>query len=138
MIKYYKVMRNGWGEDFISIEEKDLMRAIYSKLNGDVLIKGGLIDGSKIEMIVPDYHKTLGYNYGYRLQPEDYEEIRGKVGDMHERIAIASDTVKGFLDKGRVDLIENTDFIPIKKEKLALPPDIKNRLGEIEDNFKIK
>lgn len=133
MIKYYKVMRNGWGEDFISIEEKDLEKAIYAKLSGKVLLAGGMIDGSKIEMIVPDYHKTMGYNYGYKLEPADYSEIKSRAGDMHKSIEIFGERVKFLVSKGHENLIGTNAVIP----ELAKPKEISEMSAGIAKKFSV-
>lgn len=111
--KYYKVMR-GWGDDYVSVSEDKLHLAIYAKLAGKVFLADGLIDGPKIEMIVPDYHKTMGWNQGYKMQPEDYGDVKSRVGDMQKRIGIASDIVKDeiHLNQGRgLDSLRISDEI---------------------------
>ena len=111
MKKYYKIMR-GWGDDFVIIEEKDLARAIYAQITGKVFIGNGTIAGNKIEMIVPDYHKTMGWNYGYKLYPEDFREIKSNCGDMQARIGDAGNKVRYLMANGKEHLIGTNVHIP--------------------------
>lgn len=74
-MKYYKVCL-GYNE-FISIDETELDKALQAQTRGAIVVlKGGSANGKSITHIVPDYHKALGYNYGYKLEAEDYALIR--------------------------------------------------------------
>lgn len=109
---YFKVFR-GYGDDFVSIPEKDLERAIYAQLKGDVVLvtSGGTIAGHKIEMIKPDYHKSMGWNYGYRLEAADWDDIGKKIGNLESRILEAGNRVKHFMIVGREELVGTGAYI---------------------------
>jgi hypothetical protein len=138
MKKYYKVCR-GWGEDFVSIEEKDLPRAIIAQLTGSVLLAGGTIAGNKIEMIVPDYHKTMGWNYAHRLEPDDYAEIKNTVGNMQNIIGIVSAKIKYLGETKQMHLASQIQVEDIIREHTNIQndPRLKALSEGLVDKFKI-
>lgn len=71
-MKKYKVMIDY--NNFIPIQEDELEKAIKAWMaNGKALFNAGAT--SRIEAVLPDEHAMMGWNYGYKLLPEDYSEI---------------------------------------------------------------
>lgn len=108
---YFKLLRT-YGNDYISIEEAELEKAIYAQLSGDIFVgPGGTVAGNKIEMIVLDINRSAGFNEGYRLLPEDWGYVRRDFGghdlrDLAEKkFLAASDKVKLYVEQNRTDLI---------------------------------
>lgn len=59
---------------FIPIDETELEKALTAFSTGQpAIFNEGATD--RVNNVLPDYHKMLGYNYGYKLQPEDWKEI---------------------------------------------------------------
>jgi hypothetical protein len=89
-MKYYRV-KFGYGKDeFISIDETELPRAIRAQVNGTVAVfKEGTISGNNISVIVPDYNRLLGYKRDYQLQGEDYDAIGNHT--QREHLQLISD-----------------------------------------------
>jgi len=78
-MKYYKLIRGYSAEDFIGIDETELEKATYCFLEKkDAAYSGGSVRGSEIIAIQPDYHRTMGWNRGYKLGPEDFAELSAK------------------------------------------------------------
>lgn len=75
-MKYFRVYY-GWGkDDFLSIPETELSKAIKAQITGMVaLLEGGSLSGSEIKKIIPDYQREMGWNREYQLGYEDYQEI---------------------------------------------------------------
>ena len=75
-MKYWRI-KTGYGVDnFISIDETELAKALRAQITGRVgLFKDGTITGKSIISITPDYNKMMGYNRDYALVAEDYERI---------------------------------------------------------------
>lgn len=136
---YFKAMR-GWGEDFVSFELKDLPKAIKAQSTGEIFIANGTIAGNKIEMIIPDYHKTMGWNYSHRLEADDYAEIKKEVGDMQEIIGIIGEKVRLLMKEDKDALIDDlsSDFIlqEYKNNKLQ-NPELKKLTDDLANKFKV-
>lgn len=82
-MKYYKVCL-GYSE-FISIDENELEKSIKAQTLGIIVIlKGGTANGRSITHIIPDHHRMLGYNYGYKLESEDFKKIKGKESEYEK------------------------------------------------------
>lgn len=77
--KYFKLV---WGyspEDYVEIEHDELEKAYYCFLaRKDGVFSGGGVQGNKIIVIQPDYHRVMGWNRGHKLDNYDYAELREK------------------------------------------------------------
>lgn len=61
--------------EFISIPEEYLAKAIYSKQKQTLFsFDDRIIDGKEIKNITPDYHKHTGWNSWY--EPKDAEDFK--------------------------------------------------------------
>lgn len=82
----------GYGKDnFYSISEEELPRAIRAQVNGTVaILNEGTVAGNNIMAIMPDYNRHLGYKRDYVLTGEDYDQIGDKV--QGEYIGLIQDT----------------------------------------------
>lgn len=82
--KYFKI-KFGYGNDeFISIDETELKKAIEIHLTGkNGVFKEGSISGKNVIAIVPDWNKAMGWKRDYKLTGEDYTEIGNKREDEY-------------------------------------------------------
>jgi len=139
--KKYKIIRGYNAEDYIQIEESELEKAYYCFLNKkDSIYTGGAVKGSEIIAIQPDYHRTMGWNRGYKLGPDDYNELREKGIDrkMQLQLENTKDKVQYLIQTKQENLIGKNAQIPALEKGREMPEDIKKISGEIADNFKIK
>ena len=75
----FKIMRGFGQDDFIPIDESELEKAIYCHMSRkDGAFSMGSINGSHISAVMPDFHGTMGWNYSYKLTPDDWDDIRSK------------------------------------------------------------
>ncbi len=75
-MKHYRVVYGFGKDEFISIDETELRKAIIAQGTGRVvLFNEGSIAGNEIKRILPDYQKDMGWNRDYQLTGEDYKEI---------------------------------------------------------------
>src|SRR3990167_5049286 len=71
-MKYYKVMIDY--KNFIPIDDTEVEKAISAWLvDGKALFNEGAT--SRIDAVIPDYARIMGWNRGYELQVEDWAEI---------------------------------------------------------------
>ena len=76
---YFKVQKGYGADDYISIDETELRKAIVAQVKGQVAIfKEGTISGNSIMSITPDWNKIMGWNRDYKLTGEDYDHIGSK------------------------------------------------------------
>lgn len=90
-MKHYRV-KYGYGKDeFYSIDETELPKALRAQVNGTVFMCAeGTIAGNSIMAIQPDYNRLLGYKRDYELRGEDYDELPR--GTKHEYMSFLEET----------------------------------------------
>ena len=94
-MNHFKIIRGYSAEDYISIDETELEKAFYSFLSKkDAIYSGGAVRGSEILAIQPDYHRTMGWNRGYKLGVDDYAELRQKGIDKKSQQQLADSKEK--------------------------------------------
>jgi len=85
---YYKVKFGFKDDEFVSINQDEIRKAIYAQVNGGIVIfNGGSVSGNNIIAITPDLNRALGFNPTYKLTGEDYRAIGEGVIEEH-RIAL--------------------------------------------------
>ncbi len=115
-MKYFKIMR-GFGEnDFIPIDETELEKAIYAQIVGNIVatFQNGSIMGNHISSIMPDFHRAMGWNYGYKMGADDHDQImtRGASAAYRGVIGLAKDRVNYFITTDQKHLIGTGAGIP--------------------------
>lgn len=115
---FFKILRGYNAEDYIGIDRSELEKAYYCFLEKkDSIFTGGAIKGSQILAIQPDYHMTMGWNRGYKLEALDYEELSQKGIDrkLQNLLAEARDKVQYLIETKQEHLIgKNIDMPKIE------------------------
>lgn len=76
MTLHFKVKTGFGGMDFISIDETELAMAQRALITGKVaMFKEGMVAGSRISAIIPDWNKELGLRPDYALTGADMGDI---------------------------------------------------------------
>lgn len=103
-MKYFRV-KIGYGkDDFISIDETELPRAIIAQGTGRVAVfKEGTVAGNHIAAIVPDYQRALGYARDYTLNGEDYAELGTKKDEHLDMLVEATKQANLTIGSGKPD-----------------------------------
>ncbi len=108
-MRYFKIMRGFGHDDFIPIDETELEKAVYAQRVGNIVatFQQGQIVGNGISAILPDIHRSMGWNYAHRLTSDDYDEAnrKGVTKAYTGVIALAKDRVEYFLKQGKINLI---------------------------------
>ena len=72
---YYKVFK-GYTE-YVPIDETELEKALAAfKFGTAVIFNSGAVE--KIEAIIPDLNRSMGWNPSYKLGDDDWNDIRNK------------------------------------------------------------
>lgn len=75
-MKYYRVKFGFGKDDFYSVGEDELPKAIRAQVNGSIFVcEEGTVAGNNIMSIAPDYNRALGVNRDYSLTGEDYDRL---------------------------------------------------------------
>jgi hypothetical protein len=71
----------------ITFGQEELEKIIYAFLieKRVLLADGQAMDGKYIQQISPDWHGIMGWAEGYRLGPEDFNEIAKRGADLEAR-----------------------------------------------------
>ena len=98
-MKYYRVKYGFGKDDFYSVDENELPKALRAQVNGTILVcSEGTIGGNNIMAIQPDYNRLLGYNRDYSLTGEDYAELPANA--KREYMGFLEDTKYSALGSG--------------------------------------
>lgn len=85
-MKHFKVKFGYGANDFYSIPETELDKALRAQINGTIFVcEEGTIAGNNIMAIHPDYNTLMGYNRDYQLTGEDYQEVGADTIKEHQQ-----------------------------------------------------
>lgn len=110
-MKYYRVY-TGF-TDYIPIDSTEIEKAMYAFITGNpVAFQDGAT--TRIDRIVPDYHRAMGWNPGHKLEADDWNELaRDGVKQSYDRaLGIVRDRVQLLMDTGRTNLIGQNVKLP--------------------------
>jgi hypothetical protein len=119
---YFKIIRGYNTEDYIEIDRSELEKAYYCFLEKkDAIFSGGAVRGSQIQTIQPDFHRAMGWNRGYKLGAEDFEELGSKgVDRKYRNILLESENrVKHLIETKQEYLIGKGVDIPKIETKVS-------------------
>lgn len=108
-IGYRYLVRYGYGDEMtISIEEKDLEKAVYAWMSQrKVNLTDALLDGKYIISITEDFHSPMGWNKSHKLEDEDWNQLRksGVLDYYKDKINSAKQNVQDLISTGNINLI---------------------------------
>ena len=105
---YYTVKLSFDGQDDVEIGKEDLEYALYAFMGGGnvILSSGAAIRGKDIISILPDYNKMMGYNRGYKLNPEDWNHVEKEIGNVPKHfLAGRKEVIEHLIKTGNNNLI---------------------------------
>lgn len=118
---FYKITHGFNAEDYIEINENEVEKAYGAFLQKkDAIFSGGAIKAGMIQTIKPNYHKTMGWNRGYKLGELDYEELAQKGIDrkMEHFLSQQKEKIQYLITTNQTDLIgKNIEIAGFEKSK---------------------
>lgn len=111
--RYWKVKYGYNVSDQVSIEEKDLEKAIYSQIKGiPVQLGNSYIKGSNIISITPHWHKHTYWEEWYEPKDgDDWKQIKRDCPNYDGILEEIKARVHGLIKSGRIDLIGKNEDI---------------------------
>ncbi len=92
---YYKIFRDKDFTNYLPIDETELEKALVAfRLGKSAIFKSGALE--KLGDIVPDYHRTMGWNPTHRLDDDDWADMRSKGVD--KKLTFLVEAVKNKID----------------------------------------
>ncbi len=92
---FYKINHGFSSEDYVEIDESEVAKAFYCFLEKkDSIFSGGAIRGSNIISIKPDFHRTMGWNRGHKMDEYDFAELKDKGVDRKMQMYLESEKEK--------------------------------------------
>lgn len=105
-MRHFKIKTGYRDDEFIPITEDELQTALHCFLTDSKgVFKNGVVRGKDIIGIMENWHKEMGWNQGYKLLPEDFEEIKNKCGHYVGYLAEAKMKVLEKLQGGKMKQI---------------------------------
>ena len=119
---YFKIQVGYDQSQYIEINEDELEKAYYCFLHKkDSLFSGGAVKGENILYILPDYHRIMGWNKGWKLTIDDEIELKEKKisNKCRDLISSAQEKVKLVVKEDKTDLIGKTIERPKEFEDMT-------------------
>ena len=106
-MKYYKVKLGYNEDDYISVSETELPKAITLFLEGTGrgLFDDGAIRGQDIMRIRPDWHKLRGWNRSWKMQDSDYADIQHLESPYRDVYQLAEEIAKQAMQQNHRELL---------------------------------
>lgn len=75
--RHFKIEIGYDQNNIIPITEEELPKAIACHMTGGkATFTMGSVSGSQITAVVPDWHSAMGWNLGYKMQSEDWNDVK--------------------------------------------------------------
>lgn len=131
----FKVMRGFGQDDFIPISAEELEKAIYAHITGKTAVfENGSINGSHISAVMPDFHATMGWNYGHKLGPDDWHELRSTGQESKHKLLLANakEKVQYLMENNQEHLIGKNVEIPMLTQRASgHPSEMDNEISRV-------
>lgn len=115
MTLYYKILCGYNSEREVSITAEELEKAYgLFLLGGRSIFSGGAVDGKLIHMIVPDWHRIMGWTPEHRMGVDDWNQLRDDGVDRPARALLQTtqERVQYFIRENKPQLIGTGAEVP--------------------------
>lgn len=123
--KYYKIVYGFDEGDYLPITSDELHKAqIIAIEGGKATFEAGFFNnrGNDVMRIVPDWHRVRGWNRGYKMLPEDYEDIEPLQKSYLKTLENGKILANFIIQNNRYDLLEITASQAFKEIKELQSP----------------
>lgn len=139
-MRYYKI-RIGYGNGqgrHVKIDEMELELAyfIFMMPNARGIFKDGPVRHQDIITIEEDWHRAMGWNEGYELRAEDWDELRHHCVEYVGMKAKIKERVEFLIKTGRQDLIGKNIQIPELEQKSPALSEIAGAINTLAESKK--
>lgn len=107
-MRFFKIVYGYQEHEFIPIIGDELPKAIalFMEKTGRGSFQMGGIDARDIKRVVPDWHRAMGWNAGWKMTADDFRAIRSIEPEYRNTYARAEEIAKYAISKNRMDLLE--------------------------------
>ena len=107
MNKFYKIKLGYENDNYLSINENELPKAIILFLegNGRGLFEEGTVRGRDIMQIKNDWHKLRGWNKSWKMTDGDYADVQHLEKSYRETYQLAECVAKEIIKQNRRELL---------------------------------
>jgi hypothetical protein len=133
-MNYYRVY-TGFTE-YIPIDSTEMEKAMHAFITGSpVVFENGAT--SRIDRILPDFHRAMGWNPSHRLDTDDQNQLRstGTEGRYWSAIGKAKEKIQYLLETKQEHLIGKN--VPMSKLMPAQDPRVKKLTAETASKMRL-
>lgn len=137
--RYFKIIY-GYGEsDYLPITHDELIKAciLFMDGSGRGFFKKGAVRGQDIMRILPDWHADQGWSKGWKMQPEDFQEIKHLERGYQEIYEVAKAIAERAIRENKKELISR---LTLEEAISVMPSEAKfltKGAKELSDKFNI-
>ncbi len=130
---YFKVFKDF--TNYIPIDETELEKALAAfKFGTAVILKNGALE--KIESVLPDLNRSMGWNPSYKLGDDDWNDIRSKgidhkLQELHEK---TRNKIEYLIETKQTHLIGKNVHVDMPEK----PKEISEGAKMLADKFKVQ
>lgn len=131
--KYFKVKFGFGSNDFASVKDEEVEKAIYAQLKGvPVRLGNSFVNGRNIISITPHYHKYTGWFDSYEpVDGDDWKQIERDCPSFTGVLEAYTNNVRSLLASGQDKKIGTTPLASIAKDsQSSISKEIISVLGE--------
>lgn len=135
-MKYFKIIYGYNESDYITITENELPKAIWLFKQGTnrAVFENGAVRGQDIMRIVPDWHSVMGWNKGWKMTPDEFNDIKHLEKPYKDTYAKAELISARAIQENKIELLEKPmDEVDLPEKN----PQISNGVKTLLDKFKM-
>lgn len=128
-MKYFKVYTDF--TKYIPIDETEIEKALYAfQLGKPVIFENGA--ANRIESIIPDYNKSLGWFSDYKPTPDDNQDLEKVRNSYTGYLGLVKEKIQYLISSNQVGLIgKNIELPEFKRNSIPERSSEVKRIGDL-------